>query len=231
MGSCGKRTTRSVTNKTKMPIVKLVYFDIQAKGELTRLLLAAGNIDYEDFRVGFSDWPGEIKATTPFGQMPVLYWDGEELAQSMAISRFVARKVGLAGNSDLEFCQADMIACHHEDIWTKLPKMKFAKTQEEREELAKEFLPKWLQPMENILAKRGNGWFAGSDATYADLAIMCALDFIQEPLEMSFKDMNNHAERCKVLDSYPLLKANYQRTNALPFVVEWKNKRPAFAGF
>ena len=29
--SCGKRTTRSVTNKTKMPIVKLVYFDIQVR--------------------------------------------------------------------------------------------------------------------------------------------------------------------------------------------------------
>ena len=28
-------------------------------------------------------------------QMPVLYWDGEELAQSMAIARFVARKVKL----------------------------------------------------------------------------------------------------------------------------------------
>merc|ERR1712001_701991 len=207
--------TAATKSTAKMPIVKLVYFDAQAKGELARLLLAAGNIDYEDFRVGFSDWPGDIKATTPFGQMPVLYWDGEELAQSMAIARFVARKVGLAGNSDLEFCQADMIACHYEDIWTKLPKMKFAKSQEEREDLA----------------KRGNGWFAGSDATYADLAIMCALDFSQEPLEMSFKDMNNHAERCKVLDSYPLLKANYQRTNALPFVVEWKNKRPAFAGF
>merc|ERR1712037_319284 len=142
-------------------------------------------IDYEDFRVGFSDWPGDIKATTPFGQMPVLYWDGEELAQSMAIARFVARKVGLAGNSDLEFCQADMIACHYEDIWTKLPKMKFAKSQEEREELAKEFLtefiPKWLKPLEAILAKRGNGWFAGTGATFADLAIMCALDCHEEP--------------------------------------------------
>merc|ERR1711951_9360 len=77
-----------------------------------------------------------------------------------AIARFVARKVGLAGKSDLEFCQADMIACHYEDIWTKLPKMKFAKSQEEREELAKEFLteflPKWLKPLEAILAKRGN---------------------------------------------------------------------------
>jgi len=52
-----------------MPIVKFVYFDAQAKGELARLLLAAGNIDYEDFRVGFNDWPGEIKASTPFGQV------------------------------------------------------------------------------------------------------------------------------------------------------------------
>jgi len=167
--------------------------------------------------------------------MPVLYWDGEELAQSMAIARFVARKVGLAGNSDLEFCQADMIACHYEDIWTKLPKMKFAKSQEEREELAKEFLtefiPKWLKPLEAILAKRGNGWFAGNSVTFADLAIMCALDWLQEPLEMSFKDMNNVAERKKILDDYPLVKANYQKTNEVPFVVEWKKKRPAFAGF
>merc|ERR1711936_1547096 len=183
MGSCWKRLTHSEvkSKRSKMPIVKFVYFDAQAKGELARLLLAAGNIDYEDFRVGFNDWPGEIKASTPFGQMPVLYWDGEEIAQSMAIARFVARKVGLAGNSDLEFCQADMIACHYEDIWTKLPKMKFAKTQEEREELAKE--------------------------------------------------MNNLADRKKILDDFPLVKANYQATCELPFVVEWKKKRPAFQGF
>ena len=128
-----------------------------------------------------------------------------------------------------------MIACHYEDIWTKLPKMKFAKSQAEREELANEFLnefmPKWLKPLEQILAKRGNGWFAGNGCTFADLAIMCALDWVHEPLEMSFKDMNNIDERKKILDDYPLLKANYQRTNEVPFVVEWKKKRPAFAGF
>merc|ERR1712062_772423 len=152
-----------------MGIVKLVYFDIQAKGELTRLLLAAGNIDYEDFRVGFSDWPGEIKATTPFGQMPVLYWDGEELAK----------------------------------------------------EFLTDFIPKWLKPLEAILAKRGNGWFSGNGCTFADLAIMCALDWLHEPLEMSFKDMDNVDERRKILDDFPLVKANYQKTNEVPFVVEW----------
>merc|ERR1711990_419180 len=163
MGTCKKNPSGATIN---MPIVKFVYFDAQAKGELARLLLAAGNIDYEDFRFGFADWPGQLKAKTPFGQVPVLYWDGEELAQSMAIARFVARKVGLAGKTDLEFCQADMIACHYEEVWTKLPKMKFAKTQEEREELLNEFLPKWLQPLENILHKRGGKWYAGAGATF-----------------------------------------------------------------
>merc|ERR1712008_615869 len=65
-------------------------------GEIIRLLLAAGNIDYEDKRVSFEEWPA-MKPTTTFGQMPMLYWDGEELAQSMAITRFIARKAGMAG--------------------------------------------------------------------------------------------------------------------------------------
>ncbi len=30
----------------------------------------------------------------PFLTLPVLYWDGEELGQSSAIARFVAKKVG-----------------------------------------------------------------------------------------------------------------------------------------
>jgi glutathione S-transferase len=30
-------------------------------------------------------------------QVPVLYWDGEPIAQSMAIARFLAREFGLAG--------------------------------------------------------------------------------------------------------------------------------------
>jgi len=214
-------------------MVKLVYFDVQAKGELTRLLLHAGNIDFEDFRFSFEDWP-KIKPSTPFGQAPVLYWDGEELAQSLAIARFVARKVGLAGKSDLEFTQADMVATHTEDWWSKLPKLRFEKVQADREEGANaflnEFLPKWLQPLENLLKKRGGQWYAGSSVTFADMAVMVMLDFLHEPDELAFKDMNNLADRRRLLDDYPLVKSNYQRTSAVPSVAEWKRKRPAFNG-
>ena len=70
-----------------MPLIKFSYFDIEAKGELTRLLLHAGNFDFEDDRLPISSWPGEHKEKTTFGQLPMLSWDGVELAQSMAIAR------------------------------------------------------------------------------------------------------------------------------------------------
>ena len=67
--------------------------------------------------------------------------------------------------------------------------------------------------------------------TFADLAKMVALDFLQAPQEMAFKDMDNLEKRCQVLDKYPLIKANYQRTCALPCVESWKANKPAFHGF
>ena len=51
-----------------MPMVKLVYFAAEGRGELTRILLNIGNIDFEDFRFGFEDWP-KHKPNTPFGSV------------------------------------------------------------------------------------------------------------------------------------------------------------------
>merc|ERR1712109_353728 len=132
----------------------------------------------------------------------------------MAIVRFVARKVGMAGNTDMEFFKADMVACHFEDIFTKLPGLRFAKTQEDRvtkaKEMMEDFLPKWLAPLETLLKKRGGEWYSGSGPTFADLAMMVALDFMHAPEEMAFKDMDNLKERRALLDKFPLVKGNYQ---------------------
>ena len=44
-----------------------------------------------------------------FGQVPKLEIDGKTLYQSIAITRFLARKYGLAGKTEFEEAQADMI--------------------------------------------------------------------------------------------------------------------------
>merc|ERR1712013_666476 len=80
-------------------------FDIEAKGELTRLLLHAGNIDFEDDRLPISSWPGEHKEKTTFGQLPMLSWDGVELkhiviemGQKICISKQQIKVCGSQGS-------------------------------------------------------------------------------------------------------------------------------------
>ena len=52
----------------------------------------------------------------PFGQVPVLEVDGKLLAQSGAICRYLARQVGLAGQSEWEQAQVDMYADAVKDL-------------------------------------------------------------------------------------------------------------------
>ena len=62
----------------------------------------------------------------PFKALPVLYWDGEELAQSLTICRFLAKKAGLAGRNELEQAQVDMVIDHCLDAFLgKSKQLKF----------------------------------------------------------------------------------------------------------
>merc|ERR1711971_1203854 len=103
------------------PKVKLTYFNLRARAETARLLLAYGGIQYEDYRVRATfEHPGEwteMKPTTPYGGLPLLEWDGVCIAQSMAIARFLAREVGLAGRNSLEAAQVDEVVDAVNDIF------------------------------------------------------------------------------------------------------------------
>ena len=98
-----------------------------------------------------------------------------------------------------------------------------------------------MKPLEKILATGGSvedsgnerilatEWYSGNSPTFADFAIMVILDFVHRDY-MTFKGLNNLEERRSILDQFPLVKANYERTSNLPAVLSWKNKKPKFAG-
>ena len=115
----------------RMSDIKYIYFDLRVKGEPARLLLAHGGVKYTDERIelGWNDpkpWT-ELKPTMPWGQLPMLQWNGESICQSMAICRsrisymrsvlgcwqcvthcsirFLAREFGIAGKTNMEMAQ------------------------------------------------------------------------------------------------------------------------------
>ena len=49
----------------------LHYFDLNGRGDACRALLSHANVEYEDHRFGFPDWPA-LKPTMPGGTVPAL---------------------------------------------------------------------------------------------------------------------------------------------------------------
>merc|ERR1712212_486415 len=131
---------------TRMPNIKLTYFDLRARAEPCRLLLAYGGLQYKDERIPppwepASTW-ATVKPTTPFGQLPLLQWGDEVICQSMACARFVAREVGLA----------DEIIDVIQDLINAGVKLFFAKDEAGQKNHAEVTVPTALGQLETKLA-------------------------------------------------------------------------------
>jgi glutathione S-transferase len=158
-----------------MHTLKLTYFDIHAgRGEVARIALTLAGIPFEDVRVKFQDW-GALKPTTVFGAIPVLVVDGQELAQSNTINRFVGKLAGLYPDDALQAAFCDEVMDAVEDIsihiggtmWIKDEEQKKAK----RQELADGALSQYLDRIQKRLEARGGEFFAGGRLSVADLKV------------------------------------------------------------
>jgi glutathione S-transferase len=56
-----------------------------------------------------------MKECATFGQLPILEFDGKQIAQSCAIGRYLARQYGLAGKDEFEQAYVDSIVDFHHD--------------------------------------------------------------------------------------------------------------------
>jgi len=199
---------------------KLIYFDVKGKAEVIRLMLASANVDYEDVRLDKEhQWP-EYKPKTPFGQVPVLEVDGKMIAQSAAITRFIAHKHGLAGVNDLEAARIDMLFEGINDVMPHVrpASMLFRKKEiEEAKALLKkiyeEHLKKFLNNYSKFLKEEGTGFLVGKKVSYTDIGLLYFLS-------------NLHENDESILNSHEDLLAYKARIENLPGVKEWIEKRP-----
>jgi glutathione S-transferase len=115
-----------------MSKLKLTYFDFHGgRGEPARLALSIGGIPFEDDRVAPADWPAR-KPDTPFGALPVLEVDGQTLAQSNAINRYVGKLTDLYPLDAWQAALWDEVMEAVEDINTKLAATFFLPEEEKK---------------------------------------------------------------------------------------------------
>ncbi|XP_055338396.1 probable glutathione S-transferase 5 [Paramacrobiotus metropolitanus] len=203
------------------PKYTLHYFNLRARGEISRWIFKYAGQEFEDKRYEFSEWPAQ-KPNAPDGTLPWLEVDGKKLSQSMAIARYLARTFKLAGQNAWEEAEVDALvdfgidAAKDYGTWISAFLAKDTKKADEiKTKYFGEGLPKYLDGFQRKLAanKDGQGFFVGDKPTWGDFAIVILFDELKR-LNADF------------LNAYPLLKAHSDRVHELKGIKEWIAARP-----
>nr|AYN44524.1 glutathione S-transferase S6 [Brachionus plicatilis] len=189
---------------------KLTYFDIRGRGEFIRFIFAAANHKFEDNRINPADW-SNLKASTPFQQLPTLeiHEDSETviLAQSKAIARFLADRFGFNGENEIERALIDMYGCQLGDLFDSTVGKNLTNQQFDT------ILNQNFKFFEDRLNKNGSGFLVGGKISWADIFLSQMTEFLDK-----YKNM--------YLDKYPQVKALDEYVRDLPGVKEWIQNRP-----
>ena len=172
---------------------------------------------------------------TPFGQVPVLEVDGVQLAQSQAISRYLARRHGLAGKDDMEQAFADMHVDHIKDMMIAGRHSYTEKDPEKQKEYNAKYLTDVLGPtikkLEETLAKNGSGCLIGSDVSHPILSLQWIVNWIVglTGLQITWADLAYYNfftysmdKMADLMKDAPLLKALIERIGNNPNIKKYK---------
>ncbi|EFP04894.1 CRE-GST-4 protein [Caenorhabditis remanei] len=217
-----------------MPNYKLSYFDVRALAEPARIIFALFDVPFEDHRVSVEEW-NELKKSkfnssetnnhlvfseTPYGQLPVLEVDGVEIGQSMSITRYLARKFGIAGKNAEEEAIADSIVDQYRDFIFSFRQFTssvfYGKDPEYinkvRVEVVDPARDLFLGIINKILNKSESGYLVGNSLTWADIVIA---DNLTSLLKNGFLDFKKE----KKLEEF------YSRIHSIPKIKEYVAKR------
>jgi len=206
-------------NFSKMPSesYKLTYFNVRARAEPIRFIFAAAEVPYEDVRIDRAEWP-KMKPSFPWEKVPVLEVDGQVLAESSAICRFLGRKFNLIGKNEFEAGKCDEYVDAMMDLRAHWRAYFWESDENKKAELKKQFLetqvPNCLSKFEKILEKSDGAFLLGKDHTWADHHIAHTMAFYEETVDP------------EVLKGYPNILKFKDAVFNIPQIKKWVEERP-----
>lgn len=165
--------------------LKLVYFNVPARAEIIRWMLAYAKAPFEDCRVKFAEW-NSIKKNYPTECLPVLEYVEPKtgkpvtMVQSSTIVRAVAGFTGLAGRTPKDAIVADEAFECVRDVLEAYYKAHMEKDAERKAALEKkvktELGPVMCAFLEKKIRENNGKCLSGNSFTYGDFAIATFCD-------------------------------------------------------
>lgn len=177
---------------------RFVYWGLNARAQMSMLMLRSANIDYVWDMDTANTWPSP-KDQMPFGQLPALFHNGLMVAQSGTIARYCAKLANIWPANIEKNVKADMLMEHSEDIFTLFAKAKYAGDDDAQrsawQEVKSTKLPQKLNYLVNLLSDKT--FFSGDNYHAGDVAIFSTMYLMVQ------------AGLGDVLSQYPTLQAHY----------------------
>ncbi|KAF0689771.1 Aste57867_18790 [Aphanomyces stellatus] len=165
---------------TTTPSLALTYFGLPGRAELTRLLLAYGNVPFTDTRMTYPEFVSQKSSLTlPFGQLPTLQVNNSTTyGQSMAMARYAAKLVGLYPSDPLLALEADAIVDAIVECYDATFPLLFGDLDDDVRhakftQLNTAVFPRALANLEKVVK---GPFFTGPTATFADLYLLDLMD-------------------------------------------------------
>ncbi|KAK3803293.1 hypothetical protein RRG08_021491 [Elysia crispata] len=200
------------------PKLKLVYFNIRGRGELVRLTLHAGGVDFIDERIPYEEWT-QRKNQAPNGQVPYIVVDGKMYGEVLPIVRFISKKCGLLGKKEDDQIYVEILLEQVNKFRDQLirPKVDSFLNKGQKEFLLKklqeEEIPKFLTRVEEALKVSRTGFVLGGELTVADLSVWDTIDLLV-------------SEKPDILGLYPKLLEHRAKIKTLPKLKKYLETRP-----
>ncbi|XP_048740132.1 probable glutathione S-transferase 9 [Ostrea edulis] len=195
-----------------MACYKLHYFAVRGRGELIRMLFILAKVDFQDIRVnegGVDEWE-EYRHGTPTGELPFLEVDGKQLTQSLTIARYLARKFGLAGDTNWEQALVEQIVDTCDDLRAENAKIIHERDESKlkylKSKMTEEVLPKFQNRLTRFLQQHGDRYFVGSKITLADLAVHEVFTTFLQNDPSILDEHNSLTEHRRLVEQHPNLR-------------------------
>ena len=197
----------------------LHYLPVRARGEPIRMILAYGRIPYDDVIISFENWATAKadKVRFPFGQVPAMTLpSGLNIAQSGAITRYVAKLANIYPEDPERAAKADMIQELGMEMNPINPVLNwFPVDSDSYNSMHTSYFAAFAGRMEAVVAVLGNDKYFGGDnqPCHADFILFHLLDVTT-------------TVKPDALESFPVLQRWMADMNAIPQLQEYLAQRP-----